>query len=103
MSIGETTKNVKQQTGDMVSDITDEVKHEVHNIRYVKEPVDPTHSDKLVRRHVTGLSISFFVLIALFLVAVIAGIAIYEHAHPGPQTPKVPTSSLTIPHKTVAA
>ena len=28
----------------MVGDIAGEVKHEAHNIRYVKEPVDPTQS-----------------------------------------------------------
>lgn len=102
MSISETTRTVKQQTGDMVGDVAGEVKHEVHNIRYAKEPVDPTQSDHVVRRHVAGLSISFFVMIALFLVAVIAGIAIYEHTHQGPQTPKAPTTSLTVRHKTAA-
>jgi hypothetical protein len=74
-------KSVRQQAGEMVGDIAGEVKHEAHNIRYVKEPVDPTHSDVVVRRHVTGISISFFILIAIFLLAVIAGVAIYEHGH----------------------
>src|ERR1700735_4048629 len=74
-------KSVRQQAGEMVGDIAGEVKHEAHNIRYVKEPVDPTQSDKVVQRHVTGISISFFILIAIFLLAVIAGVAIYEHGH----------------------
>ena len=77
----EANKSVRQQTGEMVGEIAGEVKHEVHNIRYVKEPVDPTQSDVVVRRHVTGISISFFILIAIFLLAVIAGVAIYEHGH----------------------
>ena len=74
-------KSVRQQTGEMVGDIAGEVKHEAYNIRYVKEPVDPTHTDVVVRRHVTGISISFFILIAIFLLAVIAGVAIYERGH----------------------
>ena len=74
-------KSVRQKAGEMAGDIAGEVKHEAHNIRYVKEPVDSTQSDVVVRRHVTGISISFFVLIAIFLLAVIAGVAIYEHGH----------------------
>jgi hypothetical protein len=74
-------KSVRQQAGEMAGDIAGEMKHEAHNIRYVKEPVDSTHSDVVVRRHVTGISISFFILIAIFLLAVIAGVAIYEHGH----------------------
>ncbi len=48
-------------------------------MRNANEPVDPTHTDTVVRRHVAGLSISFFLLIALFLLAAIVGIAIYAH------------------------
>jgi hypothetical protein len=103
MSISDTSKNIKQQTGSMVDDIASEVKHEVHNIRYVKEPVDPTQSDQVVRRHVTGISISFFILIAIFLVAVIAGVAIYEHSHRAPQTPSAPTTSLHLERTATAA
>ena len=87
----------------MVHDIAGEVQHEVHNIRYVKEPVDPTQSDHVVRRHVNGLSISFFVFIALFLVAVIAGIALYQRAHQTPQAAPVPASALTHTNPRAAA
>lgn len=96
MSISDTTRNVKEQTGAMVEDIASEVKHEAHNIRYVKEPVDPTQSDHVVRRHVNGLAISFFVIIVLFLAAVIGGVALYQRAHHAPQTPTAPASSLTV-------
>lgn len=73
--------SIKKRTSGMVQDIKGEVVHEAKHIGTNKEPVDPTQSDHVVRRHVAGLSISFFVLIALFLVAVIAGIAIYTQTH----------------------
>jgi hypothetical protein len=73
--------SVTDQAKDMVTDIKSEVAHEIRHINAAKEPVDPSQSDHVVRRHVAGLSISFFVLILIFLVAVIAGIAIYEHGH----------------------
>jgi hypothetical protein len=72
---------VKNQASSMVQDIKGEVVHEAKHISATKAPVDPTQSDHVVRRHVAGLSISFFVLIALFLVAVIASIAIYTQTH----------------------
>jgi len=67
------------ETKNMVQDVKGEVAHEVHRIHVAKEPVDPTHSDHVVRRHVPGLSISFFVAIGIFLLLVIAGIAIYTN------------------------
>ena len=73
--------SVKAQASDMVKDIKGEVKHEISDIHAEKEPVDPSHSDHVVRRHVAGLSISFFVMIVLFLIVVIAGIAIYTNGH----------------------
>jgi len=73
--------SVANRAKGMVSDISREVRHEVHRIQAVKQPVDPTQSDHVVRRHTAGLSISFFIVIALFLLAVIAGIAIYTRAH----------------------
>jgi hypothetical protein len=71
--------SVKTQAGAMVDDIGAEVKYEARHMRNASEPVDPTHTDRVVRRHVAGLSISFFVVIALFLLAAIVGIAIYAH------------------------
>ena len=80
MSPAENTKqSVKAQAGAMVDDIGAEMKYEARHMRNANEPVDPTHTDRVVRRHVAGLSISFFVLIALFLLAAIVGIAIYAH------------------------
>lgn len=74
-------KSVKEQAAELADDIVSEVKHEVHNIRYTKEPVDATQSDVLVQRHVTGLAISLFVLIAVILLIAIGGIALYAHQH----------------------
>ncbi|HEX4285681.1 MAG TPA: hypothetical protein VHZ28_11365 [Terracidiphilus sp.] len=73
--------SVKAQASEMVRDIQGEVKHEVADIQAAKEPVDPSHSDHVVRRHVAGLSISFFVMIVLFLLVVIGGIALYTLGH----------------------
>jgi len=73
--------SITNQAKNMVQDIKSEVTHEVHRIHAVNEPVDPSHSDHVVRRHVAGLSISVFVVIGLFLDVVIAGIAIYTYAH----------------------
>jgi len=73
--------SVADKAKSMVRDVKSEVTHEVHRIHAVKEPVDPTQSDHVVRRHAPGLSISFFVAIGLFLLVVIAGIAIYTQAH----------------------
>jgi len=73
------TGQMTDQAKEMVKDIHSEVKHEMSRIHAAKEPVDASQSDHVVRRHVTGLSITFFVLIGLFLVAVIVGIAIFGH------------------------
>jgi hypothetical protein len=73
------TGRVVGQAGGMVNDIKNEVKHEVSRIYATNEPVDPSQSDHVMRRHVSGLSITFFVLIGLFLVAAIAGIAMFGH------------------------
>jgi hypothetical protein len=73
--------SVAGQASTMVRDVKGEVAHEIRRIHQEKEPVDPTQSDHVVRRHVAGLSISFFIAIALFLLVAIAGIVIYTHAH----------------------
>jgi len=72
------------QSGDQVDDnlftaVKDEVKHEASRIGSSKEPVDPTQSDVLVQKHFSGLVITLLVLVVIFLVAAIAGIAIFWH------------------------
>jgi hypothetical protein len=73
--------SVKDQANDLIQDVKGEVKHEIRQIHTVKEPVDPSQSDHVVRRHVAGLSIGFFIGIVVFLIIVVAGIAIYTHGH----------------------
>jgi hypothetical protein len=73
--------SVKDQAQDLIQDVKSEVKHEVSRIQAGKEPVDSSQSDHVIRRHVAGLSIWFFLVIALFLIAAIAGIAIYTNTH----------------------
>ena len=75
----DTHAGVTDKAKKMVLDVKSEMAHEVHRIHVAKEPVDPTQSDHVVRRHVPGLSISFFVAIGIFLLLVIAGIAIYTN------------------------
>jgi hypothetical protein len=70
--------SVKDQAKDLIQDVSSEVKHEANRIQDSKEPVDPSQSDHVVRRHVAGLSIWFFIAIALFLVVVTAAIMIYS-------------------------
>ena len=72
----EIPNQVKGEAREMLNDVKGEVKHEIHRIHTAKEPVDPSQSDHVVRKHVNGLSITFFLLIGLFLVVAIAGIAI---------------------------
>jgi hypothetical protein len=72
------TDQVKDQTEDLIQDVSHEVKHEANQIQASKVPVDPSHSDHVLRRHVAGLSIWFFIAIALFLVVATAAIMIYS-------------------------
>jgi hypothetical protein len=66
------------------------VRHEAHQINQNNEPVDPSHTDTVVRKHVAGLSISFFVAILIVLAAVIVGILVYTHTHHHDSTPSAP-------------
>lgn len=73
--------SVADQTRDLIDDVAGEMKHEANQIKTRKEPVDPSQSDDVVRRHAAGLSIWFFLAIGLFLVIVMAGIMIYTSSH----------------------
>jgi hypothetical protein len=64
--------------------VKDEVQHEVAHMQDSKVPVDPTQSDVLVQKHVTGISVILFAAIAVVLLLAIAGIYWYTHAHSGP-------------------
>ena len=64
---------VKDQVVDLYKDFEQEVKREAHH------PLDSSQGDLLVRKHVNGLAITLFILIAVFLLAAIVGYATYTH------------------------
>jgi hypothetical protein len=64
---------VKDQIVELYEDFEHEVEHEVES------PHDLSQSDVLVQKHINGLVIFFFILIALFVLAAIVGYAIYSH------------------------
>ena len=72
---------VKEELTGFGKDLKNEVKHEVREMRRTGDVVDPNHTDELVQKHVTGLSISLFLIIALLLLAAIGGIYWYSHAN----------------------
>jgi hypothetical protein len=74
-----TPETIQGQAGHMVADVKNEVQREAHDIQTDKEPVHPSHDDHVVRQHVNGLSITFFVAIVVFLAAIIAGYLIFGH------------------------
>ena len=66
-------ETVKDQVVEMYEDFEHEVEREAHS------PHDSSQSDKLVRKHINGLVIVFFTLIALALLAVIVVGEFYTH------------------------
>jgi len=69
--------SVGDQAAGLYDDVSSEIKHEVRQIKANKEPVDPSQTDVVVRRHVLGLSIGTFVMIAVFLIVAIAAIVAF--------------------------
>jgi hypothetical protein len=70
-SAAKSDSTVKDQVVELYEDFGQEVKREVHN------PLDSPQGDLLVRKHINGLAIAFFIVIALSLLAVIAVFAMY--------------------------
>ena len=64
---------VKDHVVELYEDFEREAKREVH------DPLASTQGDLPVRKHINGLVIAFFILIALALLASIVGYAIYTH------------------------
>ncbi|HVC48381.1 MAG TPA: hypothetical protein VND90_14155 [Terracidiphilus sp.] len=64
---------VKDQAVELFEELEHEVEREVHN------PLSSTQGDLPVQKHINGLAITFFILIALFVLAAIVGYAIYTH------------------------
>jgi hypothetical protein len=72
-SAADAQSTFKDQAVELYEDFEYETKSEVH------DPLASTQGDLLVRKHINGLVITFFILIALALLAVIVGDAIYTH------------------------
>ena len=72
-SAADSPLTVKEQVVELYTDLEHEVKNEINN------PLDSSQGDLLVRKHINGLAISFFILIALSIIVVIAGYAMYTH------------------------
>jgi hypothetical protein len=72
-SAADSHATVKDQVVYLYEDLAHEVKREAHN------PLDSLQGDLLVRKHINGLAITFFILIALSLLAAIVGYAMYTH------------------------
>jgi hypothetical protein len=62
---------------DQVVELYEDFEHEV--VREVHIPHDSSQSDVLVGKHINGLAITFFILIALSLLAAIVAYAMYTH------------------------
>lgn len=62
---------------DQIVELYEDFEHEVE--REAQSPHDSSQSDVLVRKHIDGLVIAFFVLIALALLVAIVGYAMYTH------------------------
>jgi hypothetical protein len=72
-----TGTRLRDRANDLIQDVKGEVRHEVTQINASRAPVNPAQSDHVVRRHVFGLSVGFFVAILVFLVLVIVGFLIF--------------------------
>jgi hypothetical protein len=72
-SAADSHATVKDQVVDLYKDFEQEVKLEATN------PLDSPQGDLLVRKHVNGLAITFFILIALSVLAAMVGYAMYTH------------------------
>ncbi|WP_263355540.1 hypothetical protein [Acidicapsa ligni] len=73
-------RNAEQVNDSLYGAVKDEVQHEVAHMRDSKTPVDPTQSDVLVQKHVNGLVMTLFALVAVILLAAITIIALHGHS-----------------------
>ncbi len=87
--------SVKEEVTGFGRDVKNEVKHEAKQMNASRNLADPNTTDELVQKHVTGLSISMFVIIALVLLAVIGGIYWYSHANHQTDRPGVAGVGMT--------
>jgi hypothetical protein len=72
-SAADSDSTVKDQVVDLYENFEREVKREAHN------PLASSQGDLVVRKHINGVAITFFILIALSVLAAIVGYAMYTH------------------------
>ena len=72
-SAADSHATVKDQVVELYEYFEHEVEREAHS------PHDSSQSDVLVHKHINGLVITFFILIALALLVAIGGYAAYTH------------------------
>ena len=66
-------ETVKDEIVELYEDFEQEIEREAHS------PHDSSQSDKLLGKHINGVVIAFFILIALVLLAVVVVGTIYTH------------------------
>ena len=73
------TETVREQAQHLLDDFTHEVKVEIDEIRHGDAPTQGSQADLFVRRHVMGLILILFGLVALILLIGIGFVAFYGH------------------------
>ena len=72
-------ESVSAQAAEFYNDIAGEMKQEVQDFRGGGQPIENPNSDLVVRKHVLGLIIFLFGLVAVVLLLSIGGIWIAGH------------------------
>jgi hypothetical protein len=72
-SAADSPSTIKNQAVELYKDVEHEVKREV------PIPLASSEGDLLVRKHINRVAITFFIMIALLVMAAIVGYAIYTH------------------------
>jgi hypothetical protein len=76
-----THESVKEQAENLFHDLSSELKHEVGHADSAEESLNSPDADLLVRKHVMGLILILFALVAVMLIVGIGGIALFGHGH----------------------
>jgi hypothetical protein len=72
-SAADSHSTVKNQVVELYKDVEHEAKREAHT------PLASSEGDLLVRKHINGVAITFFIMTVLLVMAAIVGYAIYTH------------------------
>lgn len=76
------TETIREQAQHLLDDFSHEVKTEIDEMRHGEVPAQGGEADLFVRRHVIGLILILFGLVALLLLVGIAFVAFYGHHGP---------------------